>query len=470
MSAAKKISNVNINKIKSEKKCSKDKQVDCTDSSTERMLDNLPRDEGSVNNPKSINVVLTSEDVKTTLLDTGLPTVNNNDCKELNGSKIDEISPGKTKNHPEKKIIRRFSTETPKQTTRRNSSSRPVSRNNSIEMKSTTKTTIMDEKQTNTNNNNNNKKPVIKRPLSVCDDKKLNGGKHALKTTGSSSEEDLLSTSLPASAFSTEHTSETTRRTSTGSALTRIGLQDATVDSVVLKHSVENYVTKGFRLITYKTLDNKNVKTSDVVQHATVVYENLVQLQLFLLCGGVSVTTSSSSKSDTLSNICGAMDFEGLKIANNVHDVILVAAKESAKILQNHFIHDKIEFNHRVTTDNKFSLHGMINCILTGKDFLGNKHKNMVQFKITTEKYIPSNSILEMFLYAAIMDIPCVYLLIFHVKDLTVALYEFKFKFDQLREFNRGTTRKLICDNFYRNIYQHTDYKLTFKERKELKM
>ena len=289
----------------------------------------------------------------------------------------------------------------------------------------------------------------------------------------SSSVEDYINSSLNTSTsslqLSSRRDSETLRRASFPSVLSRIKLQNATVNDVLNKYGNSSFVTGGFNIVCYKEVSSPFKAASVTSEDLESIFKKLVQLNLILKSKGSIKTSSSDNISETLSDLCYSIYSEEFRVADHAMKVLTGASEIGSSLLLEHILQEKIELNKVIDTDNKFSINGEIDLQFLGKDFLQNKDKNVVQIKVCLNNHIPSTHFLELFLYAAVTGQSTVHLLALHMKPSIVALYQVKFKFDQLREYNRGTTRKLICDNFYKNIYQHADFKLIFKEQKDLK-
>lgn len=258
-----------------------------------------------------------------------------------------------------------------------------------------------------------------------------------------------------------------TRRSS--SALSRIRLTTSTIKDVVSsQNGVPDYAVNGYRVVTSKRVQNGGrLSQSDSISEFEVLWKNFIYLNLILNSEG-TVKTTSDKKFESLTEICEAISKEKLDLSDHHTTFLIAAAKEGEKLLREHLVCDKVELEKALLADNRFSLSGQVDYYCFGKDCLENKHRTFSLIKCCSEKHLPSTYALELFLYAVTMDISTAYILTLHIKERMVALYELKFKFDKLRDFNKGITLKMICENFYKNWYQHADCKLVFKDAKDL--
>ena len=250
-------------------------------------------------------------------------------------------------------------------------------------------------------------------------------------------------------------------------ALSRIKLANTSVRNVVDDCTgFPKYAVNGIRVVESIALKDKNIDKITFeggFKSYEKTFKHLLNLNIFLQSDGtVKLPDSAENKRDSLKAICRTIADEDITVTDRMMKFFLNAGQQGENLLRRHLINDKIELQ-KSLAENKFIFTGEVDYFCSGKDRLENKQQHIVLFRCSTEKFILSRDTLELFLYAATMDLPTVYLLTLHLKDASIALYEFKFKFDKLRDYNKSTTVKNICENFFKNAYCHPDYRIIFR-------
>lgn len=233
--------------------------------------------------------------------------------------------------------------------------------------------------------------------------------------------------------------------------------------------SIPKYASNGFRVLNTVKLAGELPKFDE---EKTATYEKAFRSHLFLQIlmnfdRQVKYDNNSGKDSCMKALFNDIIDSE-ITLKDSLLNTIISAAKHGESLLKC-FYGDRIMLG-KVLPKNRFSLQGTTDVLSFGEDRLGNKFKSLIMCKASGEKFVLSKSILEMFLHGLILDIARLHLLYYHLKDGSIALYEFKFKYDKLREFNKTLKVSQICENLFKGNYGHYEYKIVYKDTKDIEL
>lgn len=268
-----------------------------------------------------------------------------------------------------------------------------------------------------------------------------------------------FSNSLTADAFS----SINPRRLSSG----KIAFAYEDITEVVEElNKFPKYAVSGYRVLASETLSSSlKIDEEKIVSYESIFRKHLF-LQIMLNYNQGLKYEMLDAKADCLKKIFREFAVEENMLKDQQMSLMIEAAEKSEKMLRNYY-GERVELSSPLP-DNKFGLSGIMDFFGSGKDRLDNRFNNIVMFKMSSEKFALSKYVLEIFLQGVILDIPTVFMLYYHAKESTLALYEFKFRYDKLRDYNKTLKIHQIFENFFKGGYGHTDCKINYKEGRDM--
>lgn len=233
--------------------------------------------------------------------------------------------------------------------------------------------------------------------------------------------------------------------------------------------SIPKYAVNGFRILNSGKVPLELVKFED---EKTSTYERVfrshVFLQIMMNFEKQIKYNDKSGKEACMKALFSDILESDISLKDGTMNAIISAARLGESFINN-FYGNKIMLG-QALSKNRFSLHGTTDIISSGEDRMGNKFKFLIMCKTSGDKFVLSKSILELFLHGLIMDIPILHLLYYHAREGSLAVYEFKFKYDKLREFNKTLKVSQICENLFKGVYGHFEYKIIYKDSKDIEL